>query len=52
MLGNEVARLVDEEQPSGNYDVPFDASNLASGIYFAELKAGFCSSVIKMIYLK
>ena len=52
VLGNEVARLVDEEQPSGNYDVPFDASNLASGIYFAELKAGFCSSVIKMIYLK
>jgi hypothetical protein len=52
MLGNEVARLVDEEQPAGNFEVLFDASNLASGIYFAKLKAGFYSSVIKMIYLK
>lgn len=52
VLGNEVARLVDEEQPVGNYEVPFDASNFASGIYFAQLNIESYNSSIKLVYIK
>jgi hypothetical protein len=34
VLGNEVATLVNEDQPAGRYEVKFDSSELASGIYF------------------
>ena len=39
VLGNEVATLVNEEKPSGSYEVEFNASHLSSGIYFYQLKA-------------
>ncbi len=39
VLGNEVATLVNEEKHAGNYEVKFDASKLASGIYFYQLRA-------------
>jgi hypothetical protein len=37
ILGNEVATLVNEEKPSGTYEVEFDASQFSSGIYFYTL---------------
>jgi photosystem II stability/assembly factor-like uncharacterized protein len=40
LLGKEVATLVNEEKPAGNYEVNFDASGLSSGIYFYKLKVG------------
>src|SRR4030066_2143802 len=44
ILGNEVATLVDEYKPAGNYEVEFNPSssikNLASGIYFYRIQAG------------
>ncbi|MBE0551904.1 MAG: T9SS type A sorting domain-containing protein, partial [Ignavibacterium sp.] len=40
VLGNEVAALVNEEKPAGNYSVEFNASQLASGIYLYKLQAG------------
>ncbi len=40
VLGNEVATLVDEKKPAGNYRVNFNAGRLASGIYFYQLQAG------------
>ncbi len=52
VLGNEVKTLVSENKESGNYTVKFNASNLASGIYFYRLKAGNFSSVKKLILLK
>jgi len=43
VLGNEVAKLVDEYKPAGSYTVTFDASSTAgglpSGVYFYTLKA-------------
>lgn len=40
MLGREVRTLVNANQESGTYSVSFNASNLASGIYFYVLRAG------------
>jgi photosystem II stability/assembly factor-like uncharacterized protein len=37
MLGREVATLINEEKPAGNYEVKFDGSGLSSGIYFYKL---------------
>ncbi len=52
VLGNEVAKLVDEYKPSGNYEVDFKAENLTSGIYFYQLKAANFVETKKMILLK
>jgi len=52
VLGNEVATLVDEYKPAGSYETKFDASGLASGIYFYQLKAGTFVQTNKMAYVK
>ncbi len=52
VLGNEVATLVNEEKPAGNYEVEFNASQLTSGIYFYKLQAGSFVETKKMILLK
>jgi len=40
ILGKEIATLVNESQKSGNYEVEFNASNFASGVYFYRLQSG------------
>ena len=40
VLGREVLSLVNEFKQGGSYSVDFDASNLASGIYFYKLCIG------------
>ena len=40
ILGSEVTTIVNEEKLTGNYEVEFDGSNLSSGVYFYQLKAG------------
>ena len=52
IIGNEVATLMNEEKTAGEYEVHFDASKLASGIYFYQLKAGSFVQTKKMILLK
>jgi len=52
VLGNEVATLVDEYKPAGSYNVNFNASELASGIYFYKLDSGSFSLTKKMILMK
>jgi|GEM_PF-7081888 len=52
VLGNEIATLVNEEKPAGNYRVTFDASNLPSGVYFYKIKAGNFVETKKMILLR
>jgi hypothetical protein len=51
-LGREVATLVNEVKPAGNYLVNFNAAGLASGIYFYRLKTGNFTQNHKMILLK
>ncbi|MHC1737513.1 MAG: choice-of-anchor D domain-containing protein [Ignavibacteriaceae bacterium] len=52
ILGNEIKTLVNEEQQQGKYTIGFDASRLASGVYFYRLNAGDFSSSKKMLLLK
>jgi len=49
VLGSKVATLVDEYREAGRYEVVFDASNLASGIYIYELQAGSIIQSKKMV---
>jgi len=59
VLGNEVATLVNEALPAGEYEVEFDINshsgevrNLSSGIYFYQLRAGSFVETKKMILMK
>ncbi len=52
LLGNEVATLVNEDKSAGYYQVKFNASNLASGVYFYRLIAGNRVEVKKLILTK
>jgi hypothetical protein len=52
VLGNEVASLVNEEKPAGNYEVNFNAAQLSSGIYFYKLQASSFVETKKMILLR
>lgn len=52
LLGNEIATLVDEYREAGRYNVEFDASNLASGLYIYKLTAGSFTSSKKMTVIK
>jgi hypothetical protein len=52
ILGREVATLVNERKAAGRYEVRFDASGLASGVYIYRLTAGSFVQTRKMILLK
>jgi hypothetical protein len=62
LLGREIATLVNEEKPAGDYEVEFDISNAlggisakggyASGVYFYQLRAGDLIETKKMLLLK
>jgi len=52
VLGNEVATLVNEEKPAGEYEIEFDAEGLTSGVYFYQLVAGNYVQTRKMVILK
>ncbi len=51
-LGQEVATVVTGVQSAGTHRVTFDASNLATGIYFYQIKAGEFTSLKKMVLIK
>jgi hypothetical protein len=52
ILGEEVASLINENLQPGNYNVEFDASPVASGIYFYQLRAGSFVETKKMVLLR
>jgi len=52
VLGSEVATLVNDNQKSGVYTIPFDGKELSSGIYICKITANNFVSSIKMILMK
>jgi hypothetical protein len=52
ILGREVQTLVNEQLQPGTYEVTFNGSNLPSGIYFYQLKAGDYVETRKMLLIK
>lgn len=52
ILGREVATVVNGIQQAGEYKIIFNASELASGIYFYELRCGNYTATRKMTLLK
>lgn len=52
VLGQEVARVVDQELKAGSYNYNFDASSLASGIYVYQLSTQNFVTSKKMLLLK
>lgn len=52
LLGQRVIKLVDRKQEAGYKSVRWDASSLASGIYFCRLEAGGYVKIGRMLLLK
>ncbi|MDA0709305.1 MAG: T9SS type A sorting domain-containing protein [bacterium] len=51
-LGQEVTRLVNAQQGIGAHSVTWDAKDVASGLYFYELKVDGVSEIGKMLLMK
>lgn len=52
VLGREVAQLVNEVKSPGTYRVVWDASSVASGVYFYKLTSGPYVSTKRMVVVK
>jgi hypothetical protein len=52
LLGREVAVLVNEKKQPGSYEVQFDASKLASGVYIYRLQAGSFVQTKKLLLIR
>ncbi|MGE5497864.1 MAG: T9SS type A sorting domain-containing protein, partial [Syntrophothermus sp.] len=52
LLGNQVAELVNENQPAGNYTAEFNGSSLPSGIYIYKLISNNITLNRKMMLVK
>jgi hypothetical protein len=52
LLGREVVTLVDEKKEPGSYDVTFDGTGLASGVYLYRLFTGTYVETRKLILLR
>jgi hypothetical protein len=52
LLGREVAILMNEEKPPGEYAATWNAANMPSGLYFCTLQAGGFRETIRMVLSK
>jgi hypothetical protein len=52
MLGREVSVLVDERKGPGSYEVQFNGSGLASGVYICRLTTGHSDQTRKLLLLR
>jgi hypothetical protein len=52
VMGREVGRLIEGMRPAGHHELRYDASGLASGIYFVRLTAGDLTVTKKLMLLK
>jgi C1A family cysteine protease len=52
ILGNEIAKLVNEEKPAGTYEVEFNANHMSAGVYYYTIVTDNFVQTKKMILLK
>ncbi len=52
ILGREITTLINEKKSPGIYEVSFDGSNFASGVYFYRIQAGDFVRVKRMVLIK
>ena len=52
ILGEMVKTLIENKQKAGSYEVNFNASNLATGIYIYRIQAGDFVETKKMVLMK
>jgi hypothetical protein len=52
LLGQKVTTLVNKKQPAGSYQVQWDATSFATGVYYYKLTAGDYQQVKKMVLIK
>jgi hypothetical protein len=52
IFGRDVKTLVNETNIAGTYNVQFDATNLASGVYFYRLTTEYFSQTKRMLLIK
>lgn len=52
LLGQEIVRLVDAEQPAGRHRVLFDAKDLPTGLYFYRIETEFTRLTRKLLLIK
>jgi hypothetical protein len=52
ILGREASVLVNEKREAGAYEVKFDGSNLASGVYFYRIQAGSFVQTKRLLLLR
>ena len=52
LLGHKIATLVNEQLKPGTYEVEWDGSSQASGVYFYKLTAGSFIDTKKMLMIK
>ena len=52
VLGKEVATLVNEQKPAGVYHASFDATGLASGVYFVRMNAGAFTQTRRLLLVR
>ncbi len=52
MLGQEITQLVNRNMEIGTYEITFNASSLASGVYFYRLQTTNQTITQKLLYLK
>ena len=52
MLGEEVAKLVNKQQKAGRYEVNFNATGLASGVYLYRIETANFTTSRKLVFMK
>jgi aminopeptidase N len=52
LLGKKVKQLLNEERSAGNHDISFNASSLASGVYYYSIQSGDFISTKKLTLIK
>ena len=52
ITGREIRQLINEVKEAGRYEIKFDGSNLATGIYFYKLESGSFVSTKRMVLIK